>query len=116
MSGITTATVIALGSLGLAAVGTGVSIYQGKKSGDAQQQALKNQNTATQKAEADALSTERKNETATNAANMKTPDISSILTNAANASKVGVGSTMLTGPNGVAPGALSLGKSTLLGS
>jgi hypothetical protein len=107
---------LAIAGLALAGVGTGVSVYNGVKSSDNQKTALKNQATATQTAEANALSTERKTETATNAANQKTPDISSILSQAANASKVGVGSTMLTGSGGVTPGSLNLGKSTLLGS
>jgi hypothetical protein len=114
MSGLTTA--IAIAGLGVAGLGTGLAAYNGIKSNNNQQAALKNQTTATQTAEAASLSTERKNETATNAANQQTPDISSILTQAANASKVGVGSTMLTGPGGVGGGSLSLGKPTLLGS
>jgi hypothetical protein len=116
MSGITTATAIALAGLAVGAVGTGVAAYDGVKSGQNQAASLKAQTTATQTAEASALSTERKNETATNAANQQTPDISSILSQAANASKVGVGSTLLTGPGGVNNSSLSLGKPTLLGT
>jgi hypothetical protein len=115
MSGITTATAIALGSLAVGAVGTGVAAYNGMQSSDSQKAALKAQTTTQQTATAAALSTERKNETATNAANQKAPDVSAILSQAANASKVGIGSTMLTGPGGVSNGSLSLGKSTLLG-
>lgn len=116
MSGITAATAIALGSLAVGAVGTTAAIVGGVQSGNNQKKALKAQTTATQTAEANALSTERKNETATNDANKKVPDIASILSQAANAGKVGVGSTMLTGSSGVAPGTLTLGKTTLLGS
>lgn len=114
MTGVTTA--LAIASLGVAAVGTGVGIYSGMKSSDAQSQSLRNQTTATQKAEASSLSTERKNETATNAANQKTPDVSDILSRAAQASKGGAGSTMLTGSGGVGSGTLNLGKTSLLGS
>jgi 4-diphosphocytidyl-2C-methyl-D-erythritol kinase len=114
MSGMTTA--IALASLGVAAIGTGVATYNGIQQNDAQKQGLKNQTTATQTAEANALSTERKNELVTNAANQKTPDISDILARAAQASKTGVGSTMLTGSGGVSPTSLNLGKTSLLGS
>jgi hypothetical protein len=113
---ISAATAIALGSLAVAGVGTGVAAYNGVKSSDNQKAALKEQTTATQSAEAASLSTERKNETATNAANQQAPDVSAILSQAANASKVGVGSTMLTGAGGVGNSSLNLGKSTLLGS
>jgi hypothetical protein len=114
MTGATTA--IAIASLGVAALGTGYGIYAGNKSADAQQKGLQLQTQATQQAEANALSTERKNQTSMNAANQKTPDISDIMARAAQASKGGVGSTMLTGSGGVNPGSINLGKSTLLGS
>lgn len=113
---ISVGTMLALGSLAVAGVGTGVAAYNGKKSADNQAQSLKAETTATQTAEASALSTERKSETADNAVNQQAPDISSILSQAANSSKVGIGSTMLTGSGGVNPGSLNLGKSTLLGS
>ncbi len=111
-----TATWLGIASLALAGTGTAISAVDGAKANSNQQTALKNQTTATQTAEASALSTERKNATATNAANQQAPDISSILSQAANASKVGVGSTMLTGAGGVNNSSLNLGKSTLLGS
>ena len=107
---------IALASLGVAAAGTGIAAYNGEKANSNQAAALKNQTTATQSAEANALSTERKNQTASNAVNQQAPDIASILSQAANQSKVGVGSTMLTGSGGVNTSSLNLGKSTLLGS
>jgi hypothetical protein len=113
---VSAATAIALASLGVGAVGAGVAAYDGAKANQNQKAALKSQTTATQTAEANALSTERKNETAANAANQQAPDIASILSQAANSSKVGIGSTMLTGPGGVNNNSLSLGKSTLLGS
>ena len=113
---VSAATWIALAGVAAAGIGTGVSAVNGAKANANQQASLKAQTTATQTAEASALSTERKNETATNAVNQKTPDISSILSQPANSSKGGVGSTMLTGAGGVGNGSLSLGKNTLLGS
>jgi hypothetical protein len=113
---ISATTALALATLGVGAAGTGAAIYQGAKSASRQKQALQNQTTATEQAESGAFSTERQNQTATNAANMKQPNIADIMARAAQASKGGVGSTMLTGPGGVNPGSLSLGKSTLLGS
>jgi hypothetical protein len=116
MSLATTATWLGIAGLALAGTGTAISAVSGAKANANQQTALKNQTVATQTAEANALSTERKNETATNAANQRTPDISAILSQAANSSKVGIGSTMLTGAGGVNNSSLSLGKNTLLGS
>src|ERR1700677_61324 len=106
--GMSTGTMLALGGLIAGAAGTTVAAVNGVKSADNQKQALINQTQATQTAESSALSTERKSETADNAANQQAPDISSILSQAANASKVGVGSTMLTGPGGVGNGSLNL--------
>jgi hypothetical protein len=114
MSALTTALTIA--SLAVGAIGTGVSAYNGAEASNNQKAALKNQTTATDTAEANALSTERKNETATNAADQQTPDVANIMARAAQLSKSGVGSTMLTGTGGVNTNSLNLGKSTLLGS
>ena len=52
---------------------------------------------------------------ANNNANKKQPNVSGILSAAQQAAKGGVGGTMLTGPQGVDPSTLTLGKSTLLG-
>lgn len=50
-----------------------------------------------------------------NRANQKKPDTSAILSAASQAGKAGASGTMLTGPQGVDPNALNLGKNTLLG-
>lgn len=116
MSGAITASTIIAG-IG-AAAGVGSTIYgvmNGQAQQEAQGQSLKNQNTAQQKAEASALSTERKSATAQAAANQQTPDVASILQRAATAGNGGQSSTMLTGPGGVDSSTLNLGKSTLLG-
>lgn len=55
-------------------------------------------------------------EEATNKADRKSPDTAAIMSAAEQAGKAGASSTMLTGPSGVDPSALTLGKSTLLGS
>lgn len=109
------ATAIALGSLAVAGVGTGVSIYNGQKQNGMQQQALQKQNTAQQTAQAQALSTERQSEVAQGAANQQTPDLTGILKRAA-ALGTGPSSTMLTGPGGAAVSGQNLGKTTLLGA
>ena len=75
--------------------------------------ALTPQQQAAQAAATDqAQSQQRRSEMAMNAANQKQPDMSAIQKAAASG---GVAGTMLTGPAGVDPAALSLGKSTLLG-
>lgn len=58
---------------------------------------------------------EKASEMAANRANQKSPDTGSILDAARQAGKSGVSGTMLTGPAGVDPALLSLGKNTLLG-
>lgn len=113
---ISTGTAIALASLGVGAAGTAYGIVNGQAQQAAQQKSLKSQNTAQQTAEGAALSTQRKSETAQNQVNQQTPDIAAILSRAATAGKAGQSSTMLTGPGGVDPTMLNLGKSTLLGS
>jgi hypothetical protein len=50
-----------------------------------------------------------------NRANQKKPDTSAILSAAQQSGKAGASGTMLTGPQGVDPNALNLGKNTLLG-
>jgi uncharacterized protein HemX len=71
----------------------------------ARDQALANQ----QKQEAQA-------DQAMNAANPQRPDTKGLLSQLQQAAKGGPSGTMLTGPQGVDPNTLDLGKSTLLGS
>lgn len=116
MSGAITATTVA--AIATAAAGVGGTVYgivHGQQQQAAQNKALKAQKTAQGEAEAATLSNQRKNELAQNEASQKTPDIAAILSRAASAERGGIGSTMLTGPSGVDPGSLTLGKSTLLG-
>jgi len=113
MSGAITAA-----SIVSAAAGLGSTIYgvvNGQAQQAAQQQSLKNQNTAQQKAEASALSTQRQAATAQAAANQQTPNVASILARAATAGNAGQSSTMLTGAGGIDNSSLKLGGTTLLG-
>lgn len=84
------------------------SPYQAYKASK-QQKSLNNQ--AEARAVADAQAADR----AFNAANGKKPDLAALLTGNKSAAGLGVGGTMLTGPGGVDPGAMLLGKKTLLG-
>lgn len=116
MSGVTAATIIAGIGAAAAVGGTAYSIVNGQSQLGNQKKQLVAQNTAQGKAEAQAVSNQRKAEVAQNEVNKKTPDIASILSRAASSSRTGVGSTMLTGPSGVNTASLNLGKSSLLGS
>ena len=71
---------------------------------------------ATQQAQANADATLKKSTEATNKANQKKPDTSAIIDAVMQAGKTGASGTMLTGPTGVDPNALALGKTTLLGA
>lgn len=116
MSGAISATTIAAVASAAAGVGSlAYGIVQGQSQQNAQDKALKQQKGAQQQAEAETLSQRRASETAQNAANKKTPDISSIIARAAQSGASGVSGTMLTGPSGVNQSSLNLGKSTLLG-
>ena len=99
---------IAVG-VGVAAIGTGYSIYAGEE-------ARKQQSKAQGEAKNNALKQEKLQDEATNRANRKSPNVNAIMAAAQQAAKGGVGGTMLTGPQGIDPSALQLGKTSLLGS
>lgn len=109
MSGGITAAQVAAGAAIVGAVGGTVMSY---KNGQAQQAAAEK---AQQQAKSNALKQEKSAEEAINRANQKSPDTMALLDAASQSGKAGASSTMLTGPLGVDPGALTLGKSTLLG-
>ncbi|TAN29581.1 MAG: hypothetical protein EPN31_06235 [Castellaniella sp.] len=121
-----------------AVLGAGYNIYSGERAAsaqkDAQQQAeqqvqqqaqadqatakiaeqqAQTQNEAIQAQTANAQQTAQQQ---LNAANPQRPNTSAMLSAIQQAAQGGNGGTMLTGPQGVQPGALTLGKSTLLGS
>jgi hypothetical protein len=105
MSGGVTAMAVAAGA---AVAGTAYSIYSGERQANAQRK-------AGDAAKTSALKQEKLADEATNKANMKRPDTGAIMDAAMQAGKGGAGSTMLTGPGGIDPSALQLGKNTLLG-
>lgn len=78
-------------------------------------QALKQQKTAQKQAQTAAAKTEANAENATNRANAVGPDSASLLSANMMAGANGQASTMLTGPQGVDPSTLTLGKSSMLG-
>ena len=111
MSGVTAMTVMAA----TAVAATAYSIYSGERAADAQQEAMRKQ----EEAQKQALDIQKKQaataEQNVNRANRKQPDVAAISQQSQAMAGQGGGSPMLTGPQGVNPNELALGKSTLLG-
>lgn len=93
---------------GAAIFGAGSSVYSANKAASAQRQ-------ASQQAERQAAKQAQQSEEQFNRANQKSPDIAAMFSRNQDAMKTGIGATFLTGPQGVAPSNLVLGKTTLLG-
>jgi hypothetical protein len=91
-----------------AVAGTAYSIYSSERAASAQK-------SAASQAQANAQKQAQAADESINAANRKAPNTSAILSAAQQAGKGGASGTLLTGPSGVDPNALTLGKSTLLG-
>ena len=96
-----------------AAAGTGYAISAGESGKKAQQQAMAEQRTAQQAAAAQARSQQRQSQQAMAAATRAQPDVGGIMQQAG--AEGGPSTTMLTGPMGVNPQDLQLGRQTLLG-
>ena len=80
-----------------------------------QRQAMGEQKKAQDAAAAQARSQQRRSQQAMASANRAEPDVAGIMGRAAAESAGGPASTMLTGPMGVNPQDLQLGRSSLLG-
>ena len=98
-----------------AAAGAGYSISAGESAKKQQARALQQQEQAQAQQLAQAQAQQRRSEMAMNAANRRQPDVGGIMERAGQQAGGGPSSTMLTGPGGVDPTQLSLGRSTLLG-
>lgn len=96
------------------AAAAGYSIYSGEQAAKKQEQSLQMQDQANKQAVATAKKQESAAEQNVNAANRKQADVSAIL--AAAQDTGGADRTLLTGPTGVDPTQLALGKNTLLGA
>lgn len=81
-----------------------------------QEEALNRQNAAQQQAKQQAEKVAADADMAFNRANQKKPNVQSIMDSNKAAGMGGAGSTMLTGPLGIDPTLLTLGRNTLLGS
>ena len=98
------------------AAGLGYTIASGEDAKKKQAQALTRQESAQAQAVKAAEGQRKRSEMAINQANRQQPNVAGIMQSASAAAQGGAGGTMLTGPTGVDPNALALGKSTLLGS
>lgn len=87
---------------------TAVSIYNAEKQRTAQNHAL-------DQAKAQAKAQQQAADEAQNRANSKKPDVAAMLGAAALSSRSGQAGTLLTGPQGINTGSLTLSKTTLLG-
>lgn len=72
-------------------------------------------NQANDAAKANALKTQQDAERANNKVNAKSPNTSALMAANLMAGKLGQGGTLLTGPQGIDPAQLTLGKPALLG-
>lgn len=113
-TGITTAVILGV-SAAAAVAGTAYSVVSGEDAKKKQEEAMRKQEAAQKQAAEQAQSQQRRSEMTQNAAMRRTPDTASIMERAGQAAGGGPSSTMLTGPGGVDPNALSLGRNTLLG-
>jgi len=98
-----------------AVVGTTYAVYSGEQAKDRQKDAMRQQEVAqtqqlTQAKEAAATSQQNINK-----ANQRRPDTQAVMADAGMAGAGGASGTMLTGPQGIDPQQLALGKNTLLG-
>lgn len=97
-------------TLAVAAVASvGMSYYQGQKQANAAKDARRD-------AEVNAKNTADQADQAFNAQNKKTPNVAGAMDANTNAAKGGIGSTMLTGAQGIDPTALNLSQNNLLGA
>jgi uncharacterized protein HemX len=98
-----------------AVVGTTYAVYSGEQAKDRQKDAMRQQEVAqtqqlTQAKEAAATSQQNINK-----ANQRRPDTQAVMADAEMGAGGGQSGTMLTGPQGIDPQQLALGKNTLLG-
>lgn len=96
-----------------AAVIGGLTLVQNYTQGE---EAKKRQDAAQQLARQQAETAARDADMAFNRANQKKPNVQGIMDQNKAAGMGGAGSTMLTGPMGIDPTLLTLGRNTLLGS
>ena len=100
---------------GLGAGMLGATISQGQAQQKQASAALRQQESAQAQATAAANKQASDVQQAQNKANQKRPDVAGIMSAASQDARSGPSATMLTGPMGVNPADMKLGKNTLLG-
>ena len=108
-------TIAAVVAASAAVAGTAYSVVAGEDAKKQQKKAMESQERAQAQQLAQTQAQQRRSEMAMNAANRRTPDVGGIMERAGQQAAGGPSATMLTGPGGVDPTQLSLGRSTLLG-
>ena len=109
------AVAIAIAAVSVAAAGLGYSVYAGEQGKKAQERAMQEQQRAQAEAAKQAKAQTEASMGAMRAANRRAPDVAGIMRAAQESAQGGPASTMLTGPMGVNPQDLQLGRSSLLG-
>ena len=97
------------------AIGVAYTIYSGEQGKRAQEDAMRQQQAAQAEAAKQAKLQTEQSQAAMRAANRRAPDVAGIMQAAQESAQGGPSSTMLTGPMGVNPQDLQLGRSSLLG-
>lgn len=90
-------------------------VYSGERANRMQQHQMRQQEAAQQQALVQSQKQAKASEQAQNKANQRKPNVRGIMESAMRRAGGGPSGTMLTGPMGVDPQALALGRSTLLG-
>lgn len=107
-----------IAGIGVAVAGASLaySISAGEDAKRKQADSLTRQKQEQQTAVNAAQGQRKQGEMAVNQANRQQPNVAGIMESASAASSGGAAGTMLTGPTGVDPNSLALGRSSLLGS
>jgi uncharacterized protein HemX len=113
MSAIVAAIVTGVAAM---AAGVGYSIYAGEQGKKAQEDAMRKQEAAQAQARQQAERQATESRAAIRRQERQTPNIAGIMQAAQQTGTGGPASTMLTGPAGIDPAQLQLGRNTLLGS
>jgi len=97
------------------AAGVGYTVYAGEQGKKAQKQAMEQQQAAQARASRQAEEQATASKAAIRRREQQMPDVASIMAAAQESGMGGPASTMLTGPAGIDPSQLTLGRNTLLG-
>jgi hypothetical protein len=110
------AVVAAITTMAVAAAGgLAYGIYSGEQGKKAQKEAMRRQSAMQAEATQQAQQQATASQAAIRRSQQQSPDVASIMAAAQEAGTGGPASTMLTGPAGIDPSQLTLGRNTLLG-